>query len=325
MRTRMERELGLCAARYAYRARGYLLRNPDVLGYGVGFRFRRGIRTDEPALVAYVRRGTKSREPSLVARYRRVPRNVVLPGRNGPRRLAVDLVETDVGELCQGVTPAVTVCNCQSPDAFGTVGWVAKQTDGRAVFCSCYHVLLPRQFTPPLATQVFFHDPALPQLITCPCPKFGGNADTQLGRVLRGERSPTADLAIAEVLPGVNLGRTVQGIGSMGPPRKLQSFSNEPGAGEPVRVAVGHDAPIEGRLAEFPATFTVDYPDFPNYTVRNLIAVVTEPIVRPGDSGSLLVDSDRRPLGMLIGRDVLSRRSFYMPIASIMAFNLVPF
>lgn len=316
----------LAAARLAYRTRRYLLRNPDVLGFGVGHRFCQGERTGEPALVVYVREGVKSRDPQRVPRHRRIPRHVRLPGRGGSRMLCVDLVETGVGELCQGVTPAVTVCNIGSAVEFGTVGWVARQASGTPVFCSCYHVLLPRAFNPPRTTQTFFHNPAQPQEVTCPSPLFGGSIGNRLGTVMRGERSPTGDLALAEVKAGVSLGSAIQGVGAMGnPPRILQSFKNQPGQGERVRVAVGHDAPIEGRLAEFPASFTVRYPDFPEYTLNNLIMVVTDPVVRPGDSGALLVDDDRRPLGMLIGRDVPSRRSFYMPMSAIMAFNLTPF
>ncbi len=314
----------LAALRLAYRTRRYLLRNPDVLGFGVGYRFRDGVRTDEPALIVYVRSGVKSRDPGQVARHRRIPMRVHVPGPGRERWLPVDLVETGVGELCLGVSPAVTVCPCDDGTSFGTVGWVARQADGTPAFCSCYHVLLPSFFSPAKQTQIFFDDPADPQFVTCPSPSFGGNLATQLGRVMRGERSPTADLALAEVLPGVALSGTMPGIGKLGKPRKLKSLKNEPGSGEFVQVAVGHDGPVEGRLVEFPVTFTVDYPDFSNYTLRNLIMAETEPLVRRGDSGALLLDKDRCPLGMLIGRDPSTKRSFYMPMAAIMALNLSP-
>ena len=312
----------LSALRLAYRTRRYLQRNPDVLGYGVGYRVRAGERTGEPALVVYVRKGTKSRDLNRVAKHRRVPVRVHVPGRGGERWMPVDLVEASVGELCASISAAVTVCNCESPVDFGTVGWVARQADGEPVFCSCYHVLLPGFFQPPRPTQLFFHDDTSPQFVTCPSPGFGGNKDTRLGVVVRGIRSGTADLALAQPLPGVNLTNFVQAIGSMGQPRILRAQNNQPGAGERVQVAVGHDGPIEGRLLEFPATFTVAYPDFAEYTLTGLI--MTDAAVRPGDSGALLLDEGRRPLGMLIGRDRVSGRSYFMPIATVGALNLRP-
>lgn len=325
MKTTTEETKGLPAARLAYRSRSYLLRNPDVLGYGVGYRFRAGARTDEPALVVYVRQGTKSRDPNEVARHRRIPVRVRLPGRGRNRQLPTDLVETEVGELCASVTAAVTVCNCKATVEFGTVGWIARQADGAPVFCSCYHVLLPRRFQPPRKTQLYLPSPAAEELVTCPSPDFGGDLSLELGRVMRGIRSPTADLAIVEPIGAVALKDTIEAIGSMGKPRVLSSFNNPPGTGESVQVAVGHHGPIRGFLAEFPARFVVQYPDFPEYELRNLIMAITDPPVRPGDSGALLIDNDRRPLGMLVGREGVTGRSYYMPIAAIMALNLVPF
>jgi hypothetical protein len=313
-RKRIEPELSTQLSRLvtAYDRRGYILRNPDVLGYGVGYRVKGGVRTDEPALVVYVREGLKQRDPQRVARQRRVPTRVRLPGPDGQRWLPVDLVEAGVAELCASVSSAVTVCNCGSPGEFGTVGWVARQANGTPVFCSCYHVLLPGFFSPAKETQLFFANPSAPQFVTCPSPGFGGNAEVRLGRVVRGVRSPTADLALAEVEPGVDLSDFVQAIGApRKPPRNLDPQKNEPGQGERVQVGVGHDGPIRGRLMEFPVTVTMRYPDFPQYRMSNLIA--TDAPVRHGDSG-----------GLLLGRDVVAGRSYFMPMSTVMGLNLRP-
>jgi hypothetical protein len=307
----------------AYGSRSYLLRNPDVLGYGVGYRVKQGVRTDEPALVVYVRKGLKSRDLKAVARHRRVPTRVRVPGPDGPRWLPVDLVEAGVGELCASVSSAVTVCNCRVPNGFGTVGWVARQADGTPVFCSCYHVLLPDFFSPPREKQLFVPNPAVPQFVTCPSPGFGGNTELKLGRVVRGVRSPTADLALAEAEPGVDLSDFVQAVGApRKPPRELSPQKNPPGQGEPVQVGVGHHGPIRGRLMEFPATVKMKYPDFPEYAMNDLIA--TDAPVRPGDSGALLLDEKRHPIGMLVGRDVQAGRSYFMPMSTVMGLNLSP-
>jgi hypothetical protein len=313
----------LAALRLAYRTRRYLLRNPDVLGLGVGYRFRGGTRTDEPALVVYVRRGVKSRDPGRAPRHRRIPERVHVAGRGGERWLSVDLVEAGAGELCTPVTAGVTTCNCGTSDEFGTVGWVARQADGKAVFCSCYHVLLANRFDPPRQVQRFVGTPATREFVTSPSPQFGGDAETQMGLVVRGVRSPTQDIAIAEPLPGIQLTAFIRAIGAMGQPRELSSQSNAPGKGEAIKVAVGHHNAPRGHILEFPVSFTVAYPDFPTYELRNLIS--TDAPVQPGDSGSLLLDAARRPLGMLVCRDPVSGRSFFMPIATVMALNLRPF
>ena len=313
----------LAAVRLAYRTRRYLLRNPDVLGFGVGYRFRDGTRTEEPALVVYVRQGGKSRDPGTAPRHRRIPRRVHVPGRGGNRWLPVDLVEAGVGELCATVTAAITTSNCDVPKQFGTVGWIAKQPDGKRVFCSCYHVFLPEHFFPAKKVQSFMEGSASTQHVTCPSTNFGGNEKVKIGRVLRGVRSPTEDLAIAEPLSGVEISAFVATVGKMEAPRLISSQKNAPGKGESVRVAVGHGPAPKGNILEFPVSFTVEYPDDKKYTLHNLIS--TDAKVNRGDSGSLLLGKDQRPLGMLVCRDPMSGRSFFMPIAAVMAHGLTPF
>lgn len=311
----------LRALRLAYRTRNYLLRIPDVLGYAVGFRIRDGERTHEPALIVYVREGVKRRDPSKVARHRRIPRHVNVRFRSDTKRLPVDLVESAPAELCTAfIGPGETVCNCAVPQVFGTVGWVGRQVDTTPVFVSCFHVLLARHLVGGNEL-LFIHDPAVPETVTTPSVTFGGNAGVQTGLVLRGVRTHSADLAIGQALGGAQLTSLVSGIGPLGEPRILRTGEVIPGQGEEIQVAVGHDGPITGRLLESPARFTINYPDAPGFQMDNLIATSAD--VREGDSGSALLDAAGQPLGLLVARDPLNRRSYFMPIATVMStFNL---
>lgn len=311
----------LRALRLAYRARRYLLRIPDVLGYAVGFRIRGGERTDEPALIVYVREGVKRRDPSKVARHRRIPRHVNVGSRSGPKRLPVDLVESAPAELCAAfIGPGQTVCNCAAPQVFGTVGWVARQADSTPVFVSCFHVMLSRRMVGG-GELLFIHDPAAPEAVTTPSVTFGGNVEMKTGLVMRGVRTHLADLAIGQVQGGAQLTSNVSAIGPLREPRFLRSDEIVPGQGEEIQVAVGHDGPTRGKLLEFPASFPVNYPDAPGFQMDGLIATSAD--VREGDSGSALLDLSGKPLGVLVAKDPVNRRSYFMPIATVMStFNL---
>src|SRR5262245_51438921 len=73
-----ERERQLRLLRKALKQRSYILKISDVLGYGVGFREKKGEWTDEPALIVYVRPGRKAKEYKDLPPHQRIPSRIRL-------------------------------------------------------------------------------------------------------------------------------------------------------------------------------------------------------------------------------------------------------
>lgn len=313
----------------AVKRRTYLFKIPDVLGTAVGYRIRDGERTHEPAVIVYVKPGTKARDPQDVPRHRRIPRRLRLTLRGKTTWLPVDLVELGRGQLCaKSFVAGSTVANNRTTANFGTVGWIARGQDGEPVLCGSYHVFLrrPDAYSPPSTTQRFRTGNPPAESLMCPGSIEGGDPVRDvIGFVKEGVRSRFVDAAIATVHEPGRVDDLARFIGRLGKIRDLNAEQIQPGSGETVRAVVHRSSPLTGQLLETSASFPFVYPDFPD-GLRMLDLIATDIPTQGGDSGALLVDAERRALGMLVGRDESGTRSFFMHIQHVVdALQLRPF
>ena len=119
--------------------RAKLLSVPGVIGLGLGFRLRGGVRTGEACLTVYVRRKMGADELSA-ARVRRLPRHVSA----GKRRLSVDVVA--LGNIRRQARAGDSL-GTQELGELGTLGALARDLDsGDTVALTAMHVTDLEQF-----------------------------------------------------------------------------------------------------------------------------------------------------------------------------------
>jgi hypothetical protein len=300
----------------ASRRREYLLRVSDVLGFAVGFKERGGALTDEPALVVYVRRGRKQKKKADFQRHQQIPERLRWHERGKTVWLPVDLVESDVGVLQSAtIGSGVSVGNRTLTDTTGSIGWIARRaSDQQVVLCSCYHVFLT---FPATSTSPNLEFTGVPHaFITSPSREDGGDVNASvIGSVVRGKRAPTVDIAIAIPRADVSVVPAVADIGPFGKARFLVPGDLDPQ--HPVRVALRgrtSTTPRVGIVLQCGGVFPFQYPDLVQpLLMRDLI--VTSIPTQAGDSGSLLLDDQHRPLGMLLGNG--GGRSFFIHLRNI--------
>jgi hypothetical protein len=310
-----KRQLSRIAA--AADQRTYLLKIRDVFGYGTGFRERGGKRTEEPALIVYVRRGRKKRDKHDYPRHQQIPERVRWKVGGETLWLPVDLIEIDKGKL-QSMAPPMggdSVGNQSASHNSGSIGWIARRAgDGAPVLCGNYHVFL--KFPPRPSNDVLkYPQPGQPlDNVTSPSREDGGNVNTDVvGVVVRGRRDDLVDVAIATLVPtGRPVSPIVHGLGQIGRARSITTQDLH------ARLEVhlfGRTSGLQnGNVVEYPGRVGFEYPDLDSPLVM-FDLIVTDIETRDGDSGSLLLDNQNRPLGMLIGTG--GNRSFFMHIANI--------
>jgi hypothetical protein len=305
----------------AVRERRYLLKNPDVLGVGVGYRERNGVITDELALIVYVVPGRKQTSKEEQPKSRRIPEHVTFRVRGHQINLPVDIVEADIGKLHRDVVSGVSVGNQLSQNIAGTVGWIAqRRSDKKPVFCSNYHVLIP---FPPAGTNqetlTFTRGDDGGEVAVMPSIKDGGDPNaSRVGEVVRGRRDIVSDVAIVLIDPDEDWTprKEVIDIGAYGAPREITTADLASG---PIPVMVrgrttGHV--LHGNIITYPNQLPFAYPDLDDpLLMSDLIA--TDIQTQEGDSGALLLDEQLRPLGILLGMG--GTRSYFIHIANIMS------
>lgn len=324
--TKEEREHRLELLRRAVDERSYLFNKSDVLGYAVGFRHKDGEWTDEPVLVVHVKKGRKEKDPSDFPRHQRIPRRIRLDVEGETEWLGVDLVESEVGELCDNADIArrhdVGIGNRFSTDTTGTIGWIARRKEnGEPVVCSALHVLLrfgESDFERDGPRLIYDHtDADSEEYATSPSIEDGGDINGDLlGTIRRGLRSQLGDVAISSVQTEERLADVRDAIGPIGPVRLLQSTELDPSAPIRVRMRGRTSGEVSGTILEYPAHHPFEYPDR-SRPLRLVDMIATDIRTQRGDSGALLVDEDQRPMGTLIGR--ANGRSYFMNIEHIVA------
>jgi hypothetical protein len=286
--------------------------------------------------VVYVRPGRKAREPQDFPRHQRIPKRVRLRVKGETIWLPVDIVETELGCLQQGgisngdLGQAVSVGHSAQLARTGSIGWIARQNGvgQQPVFCTAFHVLL-RMDDPRLSGSIdksYQLDIGQLDHVVHPSREDGGNAvEDLIGFVLRGRRNNVVDVGVVQVTNQSWLNTTIQRInqalsGPIGQPRSLLQEVSVVEQSLPVRMIGRTSGSAHGTVLEFPAVHAFGYEDR-DVVLFRLIATDIQTL--GGDSGALLVDSDRRPLGMLVG--AAGGRSYFIDIQSIIDhMNLVP-
>lgn len=310
--------------REAVKKRSYILRISDVLGYGVGFRERNGEWTDEPALIVYVCPGRKAKKYEDMPRHQRIPSRIRLKVGKKTIWLPVDIVETETGKLMAG-NPAtasldklVSIGHQNEPDRTGSIGWIARRNspNRELVLCTALHALVDLKSPLLTGAQVEktyrFDDQRFDNIVNPSRLDNGHFVNDIVGFMVAGRRSNLVDVGVVQItdLPWVRA--LIERMGAFREPHLLTE--DEIDSQEPIQVSIlGRTSRRQsGVVKEFPAQHTFEYSDR-KVILFNLIA--TDIATRKGDSGALLFDSERRPLGMLVG--AAGDRSFFINIARI--------
>lgn len=300
----------------AFANRKYLYRVSDVIGMAVGFRERNGKLTEEEALIVYVRPGRKKRAKDDYPHHQQIPERVWIERRGKRIWLPVDIVESPLGRLQAAVRCGDSVGNRLLEKVSGTAGWIARrQSDGAPVICTNYHVLLPMKSQGTDPVLVYPH-PSLDS-VTAIAPSLlkGGDPNTSIiGSVVGGRRDRIVDAAIVEIDTSLTPEPHVIGIGKYGPARFITSDDLDEVVTVQLRGSVS-TTPKQGRVIRYPGEISFRYPD----RVAPLLMldlIVTDIRTREGDSGSVLLDSQQRPMGILLG--AAGNRSFFIHIRNVM-------
>lgn len=242
-----------------------LRRIPGVIGTGMGYRRRGGVRTDERTVVAYVRR--KLDPDELAGRGGKpVPRAV----RAGKAEVATDVVE--LGEYRPHIDAGCSL-GPQAGNIRGTLGVFGHdRATGEPVGFTANHVTGREGRFPP-------GDP-----LTL-CAPFGGAV---LGELLRGCDTPV-DAAAVRVISPAAASRRISGIGEIHGRRVVTSGD----IGGDVRMFGANSGQVPGALHD-PAA------EIDGLNVRP--AILVEMSTLDGDSGAALVDGSQIVLGLLAGR-----------------------
>lgn len=305
----------------AFEKRGYILRNPDVLGYAVGTRYRGGERTEEPALIVYVRPGRKRTDPRKLPRHRRIPERIRLQVEGETVWLPVDLVETQPGRpqapASGSAADRTLSVGPGEGDRTGTVGWIdhTSRASKDVVFCTALHVLLSMtdsRLQGTIRKTYRFQFPDFEHAVSPSVRDGGGATDGAVGWLLHGERSNVLDVGVVQVSDRSWLEGVVRSLGTVGPPRALDPVETHSGSPVQVTLRGRSSGEVTGRVLEYPAHFVFAYED---REVQLLGLIATDIATREGDSGALLLDSERRALGMLVGLG--GDRSFFMTLPKV--------
>jgi hypothetical protein len=286
------------AAHYAALRR--IVAHPDLVGLGVARKLVGGRRTDELAIVFYVRR---KRARSRLASGLVVPPVIAAPGG--------EAIYTDVVEIGEVLPQAGRIASGASiahrDSAGGTLGAIVVKA-GQRMALSNAHVLA-------LEGHASIDDPVL-----LPAANFGGRMPGDQIATLSAFRRFTpggkfvnrCDAALAAIMPHA-LARIDATIPQAASP--LQTIAPR----RLMRVTLtGHSSPHgpTSVIQDVDALVQISYPQAGLIGFRN--QVLCDPYTREGDSGALVIDVDSGCIvGLHFAASVLG--SYFTPIATVMA------
>ncbi len=272
-----------------------LMAKGNVVGVGVGAKLKAGVPTGELAVRVYV---IKKEAPKDLKSADIIP--ITLEG------VPVDVVE--IGEpLPYSYTsrerPAIGGDSVGHLHVTaGTLGYLLRdKTDGSSVILSNNHVLANKDgINHPRATAG--------ECIVQPGPIDGGVcAADQIATLKRwvklaevGSGSNLVDAAIAQPLSPGEVRNTIHEIGCVSQWREVANTDVVLNLNDPDNVQKSGRTTeyTTGKITDIDATITVNYGIF-GATHHDVI--VTDDMAAPGDSGSLLVDMNKKALGLLFG------------------------
>ncbi|MBX3155737.1 MAG: hypothetical protein KF773_07045 [Deltaproteobacteria bacterium] len=242
-----------------------LLTHPDVVGVGLGQRWRGGALDGEPVIRVYVRR---KRPLGQVA-----PSRVLRTLRHGKRKIGVDVVA--FGEhLVAQAAPGDSIGQV-SPRSRGTIGTFATTDDGRRVAITAMHVTGARDVT------------ANDSPIVCSIPSRFDDAGAAGLHLDLGTQSGV-DAARILLPPGFSIDMRLPTFGDV----KGWRWTVDEDVNHSVTLVGATSGRLDGRIID-PSH------DFPDLELNQVIVVRIPTDL--GDSGASIVDGAGLVLGFLVG------------------------
>ena len=307
-----------------------LISRPDLTGTGVGLRRRDGVLTDERVLKVFVMHKRPLNElrpgmalPKTVATeagearidVEEMPTPRIPPLHSHPRSPATDLAEARLQVPRRPAVGGSSVAHHRFPVGSVALGVIDLLTGAPCVL-SCNHVLaqLDQALAGDLVLQPSFAD-------------GGGLPLSAIGHVLRwtdvrfGGPANVVDAALAVCPPGIAISY-VDGIGP------IEAIAPGVELGATVRKVGRATGLTSGRVFTVSGTFKANYAalGFGNTPALFVDQIGVDLPCGYGDSGSLLVDSDDRAVGLLFAASDLHHAWFnpFHAVAAALAIGLMP-
>jgi hypothetical protein len=200
----------------------------------------------------------------------------------------------------------------------GTLGCLMRdKTDGEVVILSCNHILAARDAVghPAGAAGDCVLQPGVLDGGTCPCDRIA-ELKRWVPLVEIGSGTNEVDAAIAAPLCASDVRNSIRDIGCISEWRDVLESDVSSSSADPDNVQKSGRTTeyTTGRIIDIDATISISYGGF---TAQHDNVIVTDNMASPGDSGSLLVDMDKKAVGLLYGGSPGSV-VFYNPIARVL-------
>lgn len=262
---------------------------PNVVGFGAGFRFSDGLRTDERCASILVSRKVSKQQLSR-GKSDCLPKTL----RRGGYSVSVDVFEVGDFELYAG--PSSCIAPQADPGRSSTLGVFATDNDGSG------SLALTALHAAGEDLQVYPPDGGGGQPIAFVTED--GDAQTLLGELLRGTRRNGIDAAAIKLADGQQPSRFLPGVGEV---KNWRVLSKDVDAGIPVTLCGAESGePVHG-VIDNPCVYVPEHNLGP--------AIQVSIAAQAGDSGGALVDRDNFLLGLLVGGG--TKTQYFSPMANI--------
>ena len=272
-----------------------LLATKNVVGVGIGAKLRRGRPTGELSVRVYVERkipkSELGSEDLLPFALGEMPVDVVEVGRPIPYKYETRRRPAIGGDSIGHVNVSAGTLGCLMRD----------KTDGSVVILSNNHILADADGVahPAAAVGDCIVQPGVADEGTCAADQIAVlKRWVQLIEV--GSGTNDVDAAIASPLNTSDVQDTIHEIGCVSEWREVaeSDVMSDPADPDNVQKAGRTTEYTTGKITDIDATVTISYGAF---SATHDDVIVTTNMAAPGDSGSLLVDMDKKAVGLLFG------------------------
>lgn len=215
------------------------------------------------------------------------------------------------------VQPGIEIGGATTKGISGTLGCIVRYKNSNLpVLLTCYHVVK----SPNQAWEVF--DASMTERVEHP----NDRKLAYIGKVKEAKRNLRVDVAVIDPdLNTIELLATSPGFGSIKSHRYVTKEDQD--RNTIVNKYGKVTGSTSGRIDSIGYVATIRYLDGSQHTLYNLIRIKPlsgeKPFSRPGDSGSIVVDTDGQAIGMVVAGTDDHSFSYAVPIATIFnEFNL---
>lgn len=285
----------------------------NVVAVGAGIKEKDGKRMK--CIVVHVTEKKKDEKDIEALKNKRqlIPQQLYykLPG-GQLKEIPVDVIQTGKAKTCIRVSPSDEISNSDPiKGALGTLGCcVTKLNSDKKLILTCYHVLKHHSHD-----WYFFEKNGNERILH---PQNGQH----IADMTEAVRDWELDIALAKPLEGTEISNSIPQIGT--PRGSRHVIWTDVDFRTPVKKEGTTSGLSEGVIKDKNVEVSIEYPDESYWTLSNLIAVSTQdnkPLAKPGDSGSLLVDSNGVALGIIIASSLSN--TYAIPIKTVLKrFNI---